>query len=185
MYCKNCGTNVGESKYCPNCGMCCDLNNYACTALNPTPVGEITAEKVESFDLITAYKSMFKKYAQFSGRSRRSEYWLASIVNCIIVMVMYMVIYIPIIVDAVNNRTPSTLTIILFLTVGLLWLIYTCVTLVPSLALSTRRLHDTGRSGWFLLLNLIPYVGSIIIFVFTVLDSQPGENKYGTNPKGF
>ena len=67
---------------------------------------------------------------------------------------------------------------------GLLIFVYAVAVFVPSLAMSVRRLHDTGRSGWFLLLNLIPYIGGIIVFVFSVLDSQPGANQYGPNPKG-
>lgn len=170
MYCSNCGTDVGQASFCPNCG----------TSLFATkPSGN-----VETFNLITAYKSMFKKYAQFNGRSRRSEYWLASVMNLIIVMAFYLIMFIPMIIDITNNGEPSGLTAGIMGIFGLLIFGYAIAILVPSLAMSVRRLHDTGRSGWFLLLNLIPYIGGIIIFVFSVLDSQPGTNQYGPNPKG-
>lgn len=67
---------------------------------------------------------------------------------------------------------------------GLVALIYSLALLVPSLSVGARRLHDTGRSGWWQLLMLIPLIGAIILIVFLVLDSTPGDNKYGPNPKG-
>lgn len=56
--------------------------------------------------------------------------------------------------------------------------------IVPTLALWMRRLHDTGKSGWWLLISLVPAVGSIVLLIFALLDSQPGDNQYGPNPKG-
>ncbi len=67
--------------------------------------------------------------------------------------------------------------------VGVLGFIYLLAVLLPGIAVSIRRLHDTDRSGWWLLIGLIPFVGAIVVFVFTVLDSTPGENQYGPNPK--
>lgn len=170
MYCSNCGTDAGQASFCPNCG----TNLY----------GVKPSGNAETFNLITAYKSMFKKYAQFNGRSRRSEYWLASVMNFIIVMAFYLIMFIPMMIDITSNGEPSGLTAGIMGIFGLLIFAYAIAILVPSLAMSVRRLHDTGRSGWFLLLNLIPYIGGIIIFVFSVLDSQPGANQYGPNPKG-
>lgn len=100
-----------------------------------------------------AIKSVCSKYATFSGRARRSEYWWF----CLFCMLWC---WIPIV------------NIIL----GLIFFI-------PSLAVAVRRLHDTGRSGWWLFLGLIPIIGSIVLFVFNVTDSQPGNNQYGPNPK--
>ncbi|MEE1049068.1 MAG: DUF805 domain-containing protein [Clostridia bacterium] len=133
--------------------------------------------------MISAYKSMFKKYAQFNGRSRRSEYWYAALANYIIVLVAYAIMFIPMFMSAASgNGSPAMLGLTGIISV--LLVIYFLAAFVPSIALMVRRLHDTGRSGWFLLLNLIPYVGGIIVFVFSVLDSQPGPNQYGPNPKG-
>lgn len=87
-------------------------------------------------------------------------------------------------IDIANYGEPSGMTAGIMGIFGLLIFSYAIAIRVPSLAMSVRRLHDTGRSGWFLLLNLIPYIGGIIIFVFSVLDSQPGTNQYGPNPKG-
>ena len=56
--------------------------------------------------------------------------------------------------------------------------------IVPSLAVSIRRLHDIGKSGWFILISLVPVIGGIILIIFSLMDSQPGSNAYGPNPKG-
>ena len=168
MYCSNCGSNIEGEKVCSNCG---------------AEGLELSAKNIENekINLISAYKSMLKKYARFNGRSRRSEYWLANLANTIIIFGFSIVVNILLaIAFAVNNNgEPSVLFSFFSLIIGL----YMCALFVPGLALSVRRLHDTGRSGWFLLLNLIPYVGGIIIFVFMVLDSTPGPNQYGPNPK--
>ena len=64
-----------------------------------------------------------------------------------------------------------------------IFIIYYLIVLVPSLAVAARRLHDTGKSGWMLLISLIPLIGGIILLVFMCSDSQPSDNKYGPNPK--
>lgn len=61
--------------------------------------------------------------------------------------------------------------------------IYILAIILPGLAVSVRRLHDTNRSGWWLLIDLIPFIGSLVLFLFMIQDSQPGENRYGPNPK--
>lgn len=99
-------------------------------------------------------------------------------------MVASLIMYIPMIIDIANHGEPTTGTAVIMEIVGIWLTIYAFAVLVPSLAMSVRRLHDTGRSGWFLLLGLIPYIGGVILFVFSVLDNQPGTNKYGSNPKG-
>lgn len=171
--CPNCGARISDGaenaqNFCPTCGQnLWNTNSYG----------------AGRFNLITAYKSMFKKYAQFRGRSRRSEYWYAALANYIVMMLSYL-FFIPAFVDIAKYGEPSTGSTALMGIVSLLIMVYAFVILVPSLALAVRRLHDTGKSGWFLLLGLIPYIGGIIVFVFTVLDSQPGENRYGLNPKG-
>ena len=64
--------------------------------------------------------------------------------------------------------------------VGLVWIL---VTIVPALAVLVRRLHDTGKSGWWVLIGFVPFVGTIVLLVFSVLNSDEGENKYGVSPK--
>ncbi len=116
------------------------------------------------------YLMVLKKYAEFSGRSRRKEYWMFALFNCLFCLPLY-------ILGLVFHEE----------TIGMIFLglyvIYVLAILIPGLAVTVRRLHDTGRSGWMILLGLIPIVGGIIVFVFTVLDSDPGPNEYGPNPK--
>ena len=168
MSCPICGADCGEAKFCHNCGARLSETN----------------DNVENFTLISAYKSMFKKYAQFSGRSRRREYWLAYLMNTIIAIGLYLIMVIAMLVGVTSSGSPAVLTMVITALLGVLISVYAIVILVPSLAMTVRRLHDIGKSGWFLLLELIPYVGGLILFVFSVLDSQPGENQYGPNPKG-
>jgi len=116
------------------------------------------------------YLMVWKKYAQFTGRSRRKEYWMFTLFNCLL---MILLSFLSLLLRDSGN------TVI----VSVLCFIYLLAILVPGLAVTVRRLHDTGKSGWMILLCLIPIVGGIIVFVFTVLDSDPGPNQYGPNPK--
>jgi uncharacterized membrane protein YhaH (DUF805 family) len=117
------------------------------------------------------YTDVLKKYAVFGGRARRKEYWMFVLWNLIIYVVLGFVL--GIIGKAINSQMPMVLAYL-----------YALAVLIPNLAVSVRRLHDTGRSGWWLLIGLVPLVGAIVLLVFTVMDSMPGENKYGPNPKG-
>jgi uncharacterized membrane protein YhaH (DUF805 family) len=110
------------------------------------------------------YVTVLKKYAQFTGRARRKEYWMFTLISMIVGFALG-------IADAVLGL-PSVLS-----------LLYAFAVLVPSVAVSVRRLHDTDRSGWMLLLALIPLVGAIIILVFAAQDGTPGDNRFGPNPK--
>ncbi|ANJ67332.1 hypothetical protein A9404_08010 [Halothiobacillus diazotrophicus] len=112
------------------------------------------------------YLDVLKQYAVFNGRARRAEYWYFVLFNLIISIVLG-------IVDGMLGSSG----------VGLLGGLYSLAVLIPSLAVSVRRLHDTNRSGWWLLLLLIPLIGFIVILIFMVQDSTPGENTYGSNPK--
>ena len=107
-----------------------------------------------------------KKYAVFSGRARRKEYWNFALFVGIIYVVLAII--------AGASKSSA-----LFVLLGIFYL----GILLPSLAVSVRRLHDTGRSGWWLLISVVPLVGAIVMLVFTCSDSQPGPNQYGPNPK--
>ena len=110
------------------------------------------------------YLAVLKKYAEFSGRARRTEYWMFFLFSTIASMVLAFV-------DGVLG------------TGGVLGILYLLAVAVPSLAVSIRRLHDTGRSGWWLLVGLVPIVGGIVLLVFAVQDGNAGDNAYGPNPK--
>ena len=103
-----------------------------------------------------------KQYATFSGRARRKEYWFF--------FLFYLLIFIGL----------SLLDTILGF--GLLSSLFALAMLLPSVAVAVRRLHDTGRTGWWVLIGLVPVVNLLLIY-FMVLDSDPGTNAYGPNPK--
>lgn len=120
-------------------------------------------------------------YADFRGRARRREYWTFYLINTLISVVLSL----PSLVQVVTapdpeTVTPSGLALLSLIAAGL----YSLFMLIPSLAVSVRRLHDTGRSGWWYLINFVPLVGGLILLIFLVLDSQPGANRWGPNPKG-
>ena len=113
-----------------------------------------------------------KNYVGFSGRSRRSEYWYFTLFYLVIAIILS-------VLDGVlfggfvdGNGTP------------VLSGLFMLAMLLPSIAVGIRRLHDTDRSGWWLLMGLVPLVGVIVLIVFFVQDSKPGDNRFGPNPKG-
>jgi uncharacterized membrane protein YhaH (DUF805 family) len=116
------------------------------------------------------YLEVLKKYAVFSGRARRKEYWMFFLFNLIITVVLALID------SLMGTFSPQA-------GLGLLSGLYSLAVLIPSIAVTVRRLHDTGRSGWWILIGLIPIIGGIVLLIFMVLDSQPGENQYGPNPK--
>lgn len=106
------------------------------------------------------YLAVLKNYAGFSGRAHRTEYWMFVLFNIIISFVL----------GFVEG---------LFGGPGILGLIYSLAVLIPGIAVAIRRLHDTGRSGWWLLISLVPVVGFIVLLVFMVLEGDNGANDYG------
>lgn len=114
-------------------------------------------------NLQEAVRSVLSQYANFEGRARRSEYWfwfLAVIIGAIVTSIIDNIIGIP-----------------------LTYIIFILAVLVPNIAVSVRRMHDIGKSGWFVLLFFIPIVGFILMIVWFTGDSHP-DNEYGPNPKG-
>lgn len=112
----------------------------------------------------------FKKYATFSGRAQRAEYWYF--------MLFYIIIFIALsFIDGMMGKFDAKGGI------GLLSGIFTLALLLPSLAVTVRRLHDTNRSGWWFLIAIIPILGAIALLVFTIQDGTMGSNDYGLNPK--
>ena len=109
-------------------------------------------------------------YADFTGRARRSEYWYFVLFNFIV----------SILIGLSLGVIAGLLNVPALVYLAYLW---SLAVFIPSLAVSVRRLHDIGRSGWWLFLSLIPLVGAIILIIWYCTDSQPGANQYGPNPK--
>lgn len=109
--------------------------------------------KAGSLSFGEAISNVFSHYADFSGRARRSEYWWFFLLNMILSCIPYL---------------------------GFVWAL---VAIIPSWAVAVRRLHDIGRSGWYLLLGFIPLVGAILLIVWYCKEGEPNRNQYGEDPK--
>jgi uncharacterized membrane protein YhaH (DUF805 family) len=114
------------------------------------------------------YLEVLKKYAVFDGRARRSEYWQFTLVNIGVILVLS-------VLDAMISKVTG-------IQIGILGAVYGLGVLLPAIGVSIRRLHDTNRSGWWLLLAFVPLVG-LVLLMFMVQDSEPAPNLYGQNPK--
>jgi len=121
--------------------------------------------------MINWYKKVvFENYANFSGRARRSEYWYFALMNFIIL----------ILAAVLDNALGLTFGVLPY---GYIYLIVALAVFVPGLAVSVRRLHDVGKSGWFYFIVLIPLVGAIWLLVLFCTEGNHGENQYGQDPK--
>ena len=119
-----------------------------------------------------AISSVFKNYANFNGRARRSEFCFFELFNFIIYLAVS-------VIDYFVTGGSDTLSF-----VAILYWLYSLAILVPSLAVSWRRLHDIGMSGVYTLFLFVPLIGWIFLLAWWAKDSDPGENKFGPNPKG-
>lgn len=132
----------------------------------------------------SSFKSFYVKYADFSGRSTRSEFWYAVLANFIIGILIQLAI-LPSFFIAVDDGIAAMGIMASVLIVCALYAIYGLICIIPNLALSVRRLHDIGKSGWYIFISLIPILGVVLMFVYSLTDSETGTNKYGKNPKEF
>ncbi len=123
----------------------------------------------------TAIRAFWSNYANFKSRARRSEYWFIQLF-LVLANLATAAIDFALMNGDVNRFIANGGGGI----VGLIWII---ATIVPALAVLIRRLHDTNRSGWWALIGLVPFVGAIILLVFTIEDSNNGVNKFGASPK--
>ncbi len=115
------------------------------------------------------YLEVWQRYAEFSGRSCRMEYWMFALFSTIIAFVLYVPGLLP-------QSQGSVLMLFFYAAYGL-------AALVPSFAVTIRRLHDTNRSGWWILIALVPIAGSLVLLVFLAIDGTRGSNRYGPDPK--
>ena len=117
------------------------------------------------------YLMVLKNYAGFSGRARRKEYWFFVLFNFLITIAL---LFVDGFAGTFNPQTGF----------GALSAIYGLAVFIPTIAVTVRRLHDTSRTGWWLLIGFIPLIGAIVLLVFMFLDSTAGTNEYGLDPKG-
>lgn len=110
------------------------------------------------------YIDMWKNATNFDGRSRRKAYWMVVLVNFVITFIM------------------AALSLFFWI-IDVIMTIYCIALILPGISLGIRRLHDIGKSGWWLLIGFVPIIGSVVLLIFYCMDSVPGENEYGPNPK--
>ncbi len=122
--------------------------------------------------LFQHFTNVYHKYFDFNGRSRRSEYWGFNLYYMIIMLILTTLEYM--FID----------TFMIYMLLIGVSAIFGLVSFIPALAVTVRRLHDTGKSGWRILWILLPLIGSIMLIVWLCQDSTPGANEYGENPKG-
>jgi uncharacterized membrane protein YhaH (DUF805 family) len=126
-------------------------------------------------DFGAALRSFSSNYTNFKGRARRSEYWFVQLF-LVLVNLAAAVIDLALMDGDVDRFIANGGG-------GIVGLVLILATIIPALAVLIRRLHDTGRSGWWALIGLIPLAGAIVLLVFTVEDSSPKANMYGPSPK--
>jgi uncharacterized membrane protein YhaH (DUF805 family) len=126
-------------------------------------LGAAACIKGGDMNFIDAVRSVLTQPVRFTGRSRRAEFWWFALFEFLVVVIASLI--------DVLLHSP-----VLVVVVGV-------IMLLPALAVSVRRLHDTGRSGWWVLVELLPFVGLIWLFALCAEDSERGENRYGMSPK--
>jgi len=201
--CTHCGVLKGDGdRYCPNCGAKPDPRAVVCVAcgvpLKPM-IGGGRDGRVSSkananvYGFVEAIKRCFTKYADFAGRACRAEYWYWTLFNVIVGSII--MIGTVIIAESCSYGHWETYSYGSYYYTNyydyigggvIFYAIYGLATLLPTLAVFTRRMHDTGRSGLWFLLSCIPFVnfiGSIFLIVWCCEDSHTEPNQYGHSPK--
>ena len=164
MICPHCGRSVPEAAFCTECGGRMDARDAQNSSYGSSYYGTMM-EPVRSIGFGEAVRSYFKNYAVFSGRATRSEYWFVFLFNLVVGAVLGL--FSGLFGDSFLGALFSGIS-------GL----YGLAVIIPSLALSWRRLHDIGKSGAWYFIGLVPLVGFIILLVFYCTDSKP-DNEYG------
>jgi uncharacterized membrane protein YhaH (DUF805 family) len=129
--------------------------------------------------MVAAVKSVLGQYANFSGRARRSEFWMFYLAFFLVLMIVGLVIGIPVTIAASGSDSAGPIMILPIL-MGLIGL----ASIIPILAVIVRRLHDQGKPGYWYFVTFIPMVGAIWLLVLLCTDGTPGPNQYGADPKG-
>lgn len=192
MFCKNCREQIGDNDAeCPRCGE--TTGNQPQPRYRPpqnqqyqqqAPVfqqpnfesqyqkPDITMRQI-ILSIFKGYISVIKNYIDFSGRARRTEYWLFYLCNMIIAAISYVFYFIGI-------KIQSNTMIMIF---ALFILIFGLVVLLPGIAVTVRRLHDIGKSGIWYFITFVPFIGGICLLILLVTAGTTGSNQYGLDPK--
>lgn len=120
------------------------------------------------------YLLAWQRATDFSGRSRRTEYWMFQLFNFLLALALGLLAFAA---GALSSEQDG------FSVFGISLGVFGLVSFIPALSITVRRLHDIGKSGWWYLIAFVPLIGGLVLFVFTLLDSDPDRNEYGPNPK--
>ncbi len=171
--CKHCGQPVDDSSaFCPKCGQKIEKFGQSAYQQTPPPHGPQTPPyggqqqyqkppytttpngmKIRNMDMLEACKLYWTKYADFEGRARRTEFWWSQLMVFVISLLLSWTFIVPL------------------------------AMVIPSLAITARRLHDIGKSGWWMLISLVPIAGSIVLLIWECKEGDIGRNQYGEDPK--
>lgn len=166
MECPFCKEDIKDGAIkCKHCSS--DLSQ---SAAEKNKQSSAATQKLIEYDAFQYYATCWKKFATFSGRARRREYWFFTLYNILASFMLG-------IIDSVFGIYDPEIGM------GLFGAIYSLTVIIPTLAVSVRRLHDTGRSGWWLTLVFLPIIGVIVLLVWICTDSEEASNQHGDNPK--
>ena len=142
----------------------------------------LTVPQASCFD---NFKITMKKYFKFEGRARRSEFWFFKLFVSIIILIYFFIVSIIFAIKNkdMNEKEKEEFNIMDSTPVWIIYIVINVIFLIPNITVSVRRLHDVNRSGYFYLLNLIPFIGSLILLYFYLQDSFPDSNEYGPSTK--
>lgn len=190
VVCTKCGVLVGDgNRFCPNCGaepdplaVICVKCGYELKPLKSKGIkttnytifrNNNTTNHDKGFDW--AVKTCFSKYTTFSGRARRREFWYWYLFSCLATIITFLLSCLLALIFSGSDMGAAEIFIILN---G----IWSLVVFLPNLAVTVRRLHDAGHSGWYYFISIIPLIGVILLLVALCTDSVE-DNQYGVNPK--
>ena len=191
-YCSDCGKPLIEGAgFCANCGAAVRGNAGAGAAFASSMGSSSSASFAQApspvpgddLSVLDWMLLPLKRYADFSGRSRRKEYWLYYLLNMIVTIVGLLLVVAGVPWDQMNNKYLPPMGISTWIG-GMVLILWVLGTFVPSLAVAVRRFHDQDKSGWFYLLAFVPYAGGIILIIFMCLEGTRGANRYGPDPLG-
>lgn len=193
MYCKNCGAKLNDNaSVCTQCGVLAGRGNKFCAncGAQPDPLASVCvkcgcllngdihegiSKTKTTMSFGDAISACFRKYGVFSGRASRAEFWWFYLLYAILCIVGSVG---SVMVEVVYGSVAVASGVI-----AIVSLLAMCGLFVPYVAVTWRRLHDTGRSGGAYFIHLIPFVGSIILLVWLCQKSQSGSNEYGEEPQ--
>jgi len=166
-----------EQKYCSNCGAELRVGSVFCSSCGANVEQPVYTKNRSPKGIFDYYKDALSKYAVFSGRASLYEYWYFVLANLIISFVGVITLVVVILILNIFTNNPIASAILYMFIVGA----YGLYIIIPSVAITVRRLHDQNKSGAWYFIVLIPYIGAIVLFIFTCLRGTQGYNQYG-NP---